>query len=472
MKSVHSPFTDNRGKLKGPKAKPLTEEEQLIETYVSDFRSYLEKTGVNTQNKKRRPLRDKTINNYVSVIRYLIKTALSMPGEFEENIQNPDLYVKVIMHQKRTKYSSTGRKNNTIYYFACKKFVESKFSTSVYKKIFNNDYVYEKVSEKVNVDRKKLSDRDVKNILYYLKTYDQNYYLIAKLQLILGMRVGDVLSIKKSECNVEDYEQDNTKPITFTTTIKGGKQVNYTIYQEGLKQEFLKHFYLINEIDYMFMNSYDILNRKKILKRASGLFQNTSTMIRRVGEFSDEDKKKNYFIRTISNLPRLEWVDIHLYIKERYFNSFKNRYGQGVRNREGDITEEEVNKILDQELKEFIIEQLENIIVSERIERLNNIVEVDELKAKHFYYQKYNIALKDAFESSFPGLDTVDSRTKISTHDLRRYAARKYYNKNHDLIATKNLLQHSNVTNTEKYLRNSKEDLNTDTKEFQMGLDL
>jgi len=199
------------------------------------FREHLENEG---------KLSDSTIYTYVrSVERFLISNS-------KLNLENINYYNDFLI-------KLTIKKRSNHYYYALKKFIEFKINDSNLKKTLIQNLVQPKIRFDTVRERRHLSEVELYNIINLL---DEKHKIIALIQNITGVRVGDILKLRREDIQSEIYRG---KPVLrLNITGKGGRK-NTVFIHDMVAQETIFNYVKtnINHDNYSFLEIGKMKNR-------------------------------------------------------------------------------------------------------------------------------------------------------------------------------------------------------------------
>jgi len=202
-------------------------------TDIPLFRLWLENNSV---------LSDSSVYTYVKSIERFVK-------------DNPNL--KKINDYNDFLIKLTIKKRSTHYYYALRKFVEFKINDSNLKKNILNSMVKPRMRFDTVRERRHLSEQQIYEVINLL---EEKHRIIALIQNITGVRIGDILKLRRDDILSETYKD---KPVVrFNITGKGGRK-NTVFIHDMIAQNVILNYtnFHFNHEDYSFLELGKTKNR-------------------------------------------------------------------------------------------------------------------------------------------------------------------------------------------------------------------
>lgn len=204
---------------------------------ASLFREYLEN--------KIPPLSSSTIKQYYNTISRFLAT--------NPDIESLDAYNKFII-------DGAIKKRCWHYFPVVRAFINYRITKKSVKESLLLNLIRPKMYRDIVVERKYLSEETIFNIINNLK--EPKHKIIALIQSLTGVRVGDILRLKYGGIHPETYEN---KPVLRLNIVGKGRKRNVVYIHDVVAQNLIMEYISYN----MGINDYHFLNVKKFRKGQS-----------------------------------------------------------------------------------------------------------------------------------------------------------------------------------------------------------
>ena len=143
------------------------------------------------------------------------------------------------------------KKRCTHFYSAIRSFIEFKIADASTKNKLLDGLVKPKMRNDLKRERKHLSEDELLNVINYLE--EEKHRIIALIQMLTGVRAGDVFRLKYGQIVPEVYKGDPTLKLVITG--KGEKR-NVVYIHDKVAQQLIMNYVTNNfgEDDYYFLN--------------------------------------------------------------------------------------------------------------------------------------------------------------------------------------------------------------------------
>lgn len=165
---------------------------------------------------------------------------------------------------------TTIKKHCTHYYSVLKAYIEFKIKDSSLRKRLSEALIRPKEKKDIVRERKHLSEDKLIDIVNYLD--NKKHRIIAMIQMLTGVRAGDILPLKRGTIFYEKYNEEVVMRINITGK---GRKRNVIFIHDKIAQQVI-HEYIENNINF---DDYYFLEKGK-MKHREGQPDNESAMIK------------------------------------------------------------------------------------------------------------------------------------------------------------------------------------------------
>jgi integrase len=242
---------------------------------------------------------------------YIYMQALNTFFFTNPNINNSEDYNKFLIEHSI-------KKRNYSYYYALKAFIDFKIEDVNLKREIKSNLIKPTLHLDSLKQRKHLDEDELYNIINNIKTL--KHKLIAILQLLTGVRAGDILNLKDGDVTPEDY---NGESVLRLNILGKGKKRNVVFLYDDMAQNLLIDYIVGAKQDNLIEGTYFIEVGK--IQKNHGVVIN-SFMLQR-------DNYRNYwedlkFALELSGVNRKDFAthDFRRCFARRVWEKFKDIY--------------------------------------------------------------------------------------------------------------------------------------------------
>jgi integrase len=145
------------------------------------------------------------------------------------------------------------------YYSALKAFIEYKITDANTRSRITDNMIRAQVNNDIKMERKYLTEDEILEVINHIK--EPKHKVIALIQCLTGVRVGDVLRLKRDNIMPEEYKG---KPVLRINITGKGKKRNVIFIHDDVAQELIMDYitHVFNHDDYYFIELGKMKNRK------------------------------------------------------------------------------------------------------------------------------------------------------------------------------------------------------------------
>ena len=198
---------------------------------------------------EKRNLADSSLYNYVKAVeKFLVERNDPL------NIEDYNRFIIKYAIKHRSAY----------YYSALKAFIEYKIEDKGERVTMSEALIQPDINRTIKCERKYLEEEEIINIINNMRK--QKHKIIALIQDLTGVRVGDVLSIKRGDIIPEIYDGKSVLKLI----VEGkGKKRNVVFIHDDVVQVLIMNFLVSNYLapDYYFLEIFDVCKHAQFAER-------------------------------------------------------------------------------------------------------------------------------------------------------------------------------------------------------------
>lgn len=202
------------------------------------------------------------------------------------------------------------------FYYAIKNFIEYKIEDNSLKNKLLDNMIKPEMRQDIIQERRYLTEDDILSVINSLQ--EEKHQVIALIQTLTGVRVGDILRLKRDNIMPEEYK---LKPVLRMNIIGKGKKRNVVYIHDEVAQQIILD-YITNNYnfnDYYFITLGKMRGRKgnvdsefKLIKMNYAWFWSDLKEALQKNMIKREDFATHDFRRCFARRAWTKWKDIHV----------------------------------------------------------------------------------------------------------------------------------------------------------------